>query len=282
MIKKVVNNIKYIKSMLRINMALSRGSLNASLRNLKETDPETWEFSAFSQNGEDGIIDFLLSKLKKLDYYFIEIGASNGIENNSAFLAIAKKYSGIMIEGDEKQSLFAKSLIGGINLGVENINMFIKKGDAEKLKEISLILTPDIFSLDIDGNDYYIAEEILKTGFRPKIFIVEYNSAFGPEKSISVKYKDDFDIFKEHESQLYYGASISAWKKLFNEFTYQFITVERNGVNAFFVNTDYFDKSFVNNIKGFDFRENYYQMRKFKETWDKQFQKISGLNFIDI
>ena len=32
---------------------------------------------------------------------------------------------------------------------------------------------PDLFSLDIDGNDFYIAKAILDGGFRPKIFVVE-------------------------------------------------------------------------------------------------------------
>src|SRR6266849_1045876 len=61
----------------RINMALARGAASASLRRLDPTDPRSWEFSGFSQNGEDGILDYLVSHLKTENRYFIEIGASN-------------------------------------------------------------------------------------------------------------------------------------------------------------------------------------------------------------
>ena len=46
------------------------------------------EFSNFSQNGEDGIIEFLSSKISNNDKYFVEIGCGNGLENNSTNLVL--------------------------------------------------------------------------------------------------------------------------------------------------------------------------------------------------
>src|SRR6478752_6955145 len=68
-----------------ISIALSRAAANISLRILDEKNPVSWEFSGFSQNGEDGILDFLWTKLKTKNRYFVEIGAANGLENNTAW-----------------------------------------------------------------------------------------------------------------------------------------------------------------------------------------------------
>lgn len=44
------------------------------------------EYTIFSQNGEDGIISFLSSGLQSSRRQFIEIGTSDGGENNSMYL----------------------------------------------------------------------------------------------------------------------------------------------------------------------------------------------------
>ena len=36
----------------------------------------------------------------------------------------------------------------------------------------------DVISLDLDGNDYHLTEELLLNKVNPKLFIVEYNSKF--------------------------------------------------------------------------------------------------------
>lgn len=59
--------------------------------------------------------------------------------------------------------------------------MFVTQDNIQQVKNISLYNDPDVFSLDIDSTDYYIAKAVMAMGFRPKIFVVEYNSAFGPE-----------------------------------------------------------------------------------------------------
>ena len=67
--------------------------------NIDLTQPATWEFSGFSQNGEDGILDVLRKQLISSNRYFIEVGTSDGIKNSSAWLVVAEKYNGIMIDG---------------------------------------------------------------------------------------------------------------------------------------------------------------------------------------
>ena len=57
----------------RIAMALARAAAGIALRRVDPTRPSSWEFAGFSQNGEDGIIDYLCDRLVKPDRYFIEI-----------------------------------------------------------------------------------------------------------------------------------------------------------------------------------------------------------------
>ena len=282
MIKALKQYLMNTRSLQRINIALSKGAVTSSLREIDPTSPSSWEFSAFSQNGEDGIIDYLTTKVKNSNRYFIEIGASNGIENNTAWLSVARKYSGIMIEGVSKLSALSKQLMPTLNLGLECLSMFVSKQNIDELKSIARYRDPDLFSIDIDGNDFYVTEALLEGGFRPKIFVVEYNSAFGPEKSITIKYKEDFNYLEAHPTNLYFGVSIAGWKNLFKRFGYKFITVEKNGANAFFVDPDAFDEKFLGNIKGLDYAENFYHARNFKVSWEKQFEMIKDMDFKEI
>lgn len=279
MIKKILNYLYDIRDIPRISVALSKACATKLSRTIDYTLPVTWEFSGFSQNGEDGILDVLRAKLKCSNRYFIEIGASDGIENNTAWLVVAEKYSGIMIEGSRSLAERANRMVKRYSIGAECRSMFVTTDNIGTLDSISLYKNPDVFSLDIDGNDYYIAKAIIEGGFRPKIFVVEYNSAFGPDQSISVAYKEDFDFTSEHPTRLYYGVSIAAWRRFFERHGYEFITVDQHGVNAFFVDPQCFDQAFLEQIKGVPFAENLHQLTKFKTTHDAQFKLIADQAF---
>lgn len=158
---------------------------------------------------------------------------------------------------------------------------FINKSNVGILKDKALFLDPDVFSIDIDGTDYYITRMILEAGFRPKIFIVEYNAVFGPEKSLTIKYADDFNFRKLSPTELYFGASITALRKLFYSFGYKFITAENNGTNAFFVDPAAFDNKFLEEIKSADYYENFYLLRKFRKKWPDLFELIKDMDFTE-
>jgi len=280
--RPVLRPVKYIRYMNRINMAISRGAATSALREIDVSTPNSWEFCGLSQNGEDGIIDFLTRKLLKPNRYFIEIGAGDGMENNTSWLAIVRRYSGLMIEGNQKTYECLRDLISPLNQGVEPINLFVNKENIGILQARTLYSNPDLFSLDIDGNDYFIAEAVLECGIRPKILVVEYNSAFGPDKSMTIPFQKDFDTKPKHPYQHYYGCSISGWKVLFSRFGYRFLTVESNGQNAFFINPNEFDEMFVQPLKGLNFQENCYHARASKLNWEKQFDLIKDAELFEI
>lgn len=266
----------------RIGIALSKGAAMMHARNVDLTQPASWEFSGFSQNGEDGILDVLRKQLVRSNRYFIEIGASDGIENNSAWLVVAEKYNGIMIEGNPRLAQRARRMIERYSIGVECKNIFVTRESVNQLKQMAFYDDPDIFSLDIDGNDYYIAKAILEGGFRPKIFTVEFNSVYGPEKSMTIEYQENFLFTSAHPTWLYYGVSIAAWRKLFEAKGYRFVTVDRNGVNAFFVDPECFDARFLNGVKGLHFAENIGQYKQFRMPSEQQFALIADQKFVAV
>jgi len=282
MLKKLRNILWDNRSYHRINIALSKGLASRELRRIDYTKPLSWEFSGFSQNGEDGIIDVLLKSLTKSNRYFLEIGSSDGLENNTSWLLVAEKYSGLMLEGDMTLVERANRTVTPYSIGAWSHQIFVSKKNVEKIRALSLELLPDLMSLDIDGNDYYIAEALFSVGFRPKIFVVEYNSVYGPKRKMTIKYSDDFSYSKSHSSLLYYGASISAWRALFEMHGYQFVTVDSHGVNAFFVDPEYFKEEFLSQINPVDFVENAIQLRRFRAGHKSQYELIKDQSFVEL
>lgn len=282
MIKKLLNYMLDLRDRQQIAIAMARGGAMMHARCVDPTLPSTWEFSAFSQNGEDGILDVLRKQLRTRNRYFIEIGAADGLQNNSSWLAIAEQYAGLMIEGNARLVERARRLIPHYSIGAECVNMFVNSANVHELRSLALHVDPDVLSLDIDGVDYYVAKAVLDSGFRPKIFVVEYNSVFGPEKCMTVPYKEDFAFGDEHPTRLYYGVSVAAWRKLFEQRGYRFITVDSKGVNAFFVDPGCFDPVFLDQIQGLSFAENLYQFLKFKGSFEEQFRLIASQRFVDV
>jgi len=99
---------------------------------------------------------------------------------------------------------------------------------------------------------------------------------------MTIPYKSDFNCFTAHPTALYYGVSISLWRQLFEKYEYRFITVENNGVNAFFIHSDCFSPEFIDNINPIVFKENAHQLRKFNQGWEYQFSLIQEMAFYKI
>ena len=277
-----MNYLLDVRDRQRIAIAMSKGAAMMQARNIDLKQPSTWEFSGFSQNGEDGILDVLRKNLKDSNRYFIEIGAADGIENNTGWLLVAEKYNGLLIEGSQQLVERARRTVVGYSIGAEIHNMFVTKESIRDLKVLAMHHDPDVFSLDIDGNDYHIAQAIFDAGFLPKIFAVEYNSVYGPERSMTIEYQPTFVFTQAHSTHLYYGVSISGWRRFFEQHGDRFVTVDRNGVNGFFVDPKHFDVSFLDGVNGLAFAENQSQYKKFRIPSEQQFALIADQKFVTI
>lgn len=195
------------------------------------------EFKVFSQWGDDGIIQFLVSYLDTPVTSFIEFGVEDYTESNTRFLLINNNWKGLIFDGDASN---IKSIEGSsiywqyeliakhVFITKENINnQIINNGFSGEL---------GILHIDIDGNDYWIWKEI--SCVKPIIVIVEYNSVFGFDRAISVPYDQAFVRSDKHFSDLYFGASLKALVLLGESKGYSFIGCNNNGNNAYFVRKD--------------------------------------------
>ena len=232
-----------------------------------------YEFKITSQNNEDGIIDFLSRNILKPNKIFFEIGFDFH-EFNSLNL-IKQKWSGTLIDGDiikcdklraclKNNFSQEKVLVKNQFIDYDNINEVI-------IKEINLN-NFDFFSLDTDGMDYWILQNL---NFNPKIICAEFNPWLGKNKALTVPKKKRFN----YQSDMFYGASIKAFKYLLNKKGYKLVAIESSGNNAFFINQEEFkiqfeeldiEKSFKYDPK---FSNQYY-----KETYDRLIKR----DFIDI
>ena len=105
----------------------------------------------------------------------------------------------------------------------------------------------DIFSIDIDGIDYWVLKNIPK--ILSKIFVAEFNPIFGHEKKITVPDSKNFNRSSYHYSHLCYGMSLMALIELMKSKKYTFIGTNVACHNAFFLSDEHVKKLNLKNIK---------------------------------
>lgn len=190
----------------------------------------------FSQSDEDGITLEITRRLGIEIGTFAEIGVGDGLENNTLIL-LAKGWRGFWIGGQNlafdhelnpKRFAFFKAWVS-----LENVVHLVRQGfDSVAIDEI------DVLSLDLDGNDHYLAQELLKKGIKPKLFILEYNAKFPPPIKWTIKY----DANHSWANSDYFGASLTMFVELLAGFSYTLVCCNAaTGANAFFVRNEYLD-----------------------------------------
>lgn len=243
------------------------------------------EFKVCSKHGGDGILAHIFSKIGVTDRSFVEMGVEDGTECNTANLSLNFGWRGLLIDANEewinKAKVFYKKQLGsradGVKMTVgfvtaENINQLID--DNGFRGEI------DLLSIDIDGNDYWVWRAI--GAVNPRTVVMEYNAAFGPLRSLSVKYDPRFHYQDIHqENPLYFGASLTALSKLAEEKGYVLVACDTHGHDAFFVRKDAAEGKFVALSPEEAFYPNPYIVAKFGDV-DRQFERIKRMELAKI
>jgi len=194
------------------------------------------EFRIHSQFGDDGIIQYLFSRIPAARS-FVEFGVEDYTEANTRFLLIHDDWRGLILDGrpDLDTVVSAQGLpmlhdleIRSAFITAENINELLL--GAGFSGEIGLL------SVDIDGNDYWVWKAI--TCVDPQVVVIEYNAVFGPDRAITIPYAPDFTRQAAHHSWLYFGASLRALCRLAEAKGYAFVGCNSAGNNAYFVRKD--------------------------------------------
>lgn len=266
LVKALNNDLKSPK----VNLGQIQASLNRNLS--KVNSLQDVEFQVFSQWGDDGIIQFLIDKIDIRNKTFIEFGVENYKESNTRFLLINNNWSGLVIDGSLENVNYIKndniswahdihayhSFITKENIN-DTIQQFLSEGYSSEI---------GILSIDIDGVDYWVWQEI--NVVNPVLVIVEYNSAFGLSPW-TVPYQADFYRHNFKNPYQYWGASLAAFNHLAQDKGYTFIGCNSAGNNAYFLRND----KLVAAIPTPSLEEGYVEA-KFREYSDGLGKRVGG------
>jgi hypothetical protein len=140
--------------------------------------------SEYSQNGEDGIIEELFSRIGVTSKACCEFGAWDGVHFSNCRKLVLEGWRAVMIEGDSTKFVRLRSTYKDTP-GVSCMNRFVDT-DTNRL-DILLrecdVPNLDFLSIDIDGLDFEIFESLAA---RPRVICVEVNAGHDPTRKTQI------------------------------------------------------------------------------------------------
>ena len=234
----------YLRAILdtRASVALTSNALYAMQResllsNERNRDPKrllAHGFRGYSQHDEDGMIQEIFKRIGVSNQVFVEFGAGDGTENNTAYLMLSG-WRGLWIDGSEAKAAAIRARFAAfIQTGqLSFVHGFVDRdsinGIIEKAGHSGEI---DLLSIDIDGNDYWVWE--VMSVVKPRVVVIEYNAVFRPPLAVVAEYNRNF----VWDGTGYYGASLQALEGLGTRKGYALVGCSLSGINAFFVRQD--------------------------------------------
>ena len=199
-------------------------------------------FRVYSEFEEDGMILYVLSTIGFKDKRVVEICCGTGHECMAANLIINHGFDGFLFDGSAENIKLAQSffrskkdcflytpVLKNAWINTDNVNRL--------LEEAGCVGEIDFFSLDMDGNDYWIWRAI--DVIRPRLFVCETHNVIPTDCSLTIEYRSDFDCQQNPGfEQDYRGVSLLAMVKLCKDKGYRLIGSHRHGFNVFFLRED--------------------------------------------
>lgn len=199
-----------------------------------ENRAPTWALeharNVYSQSGEDGVAEAILTLLPERNNWVVEFGAWDGVHlSNSRYFIKEQGFSGVLIEGSAARFGQLDALYAD-RPDVHTVNTFVRTSGVDTLDGI-LARTPipldfDYLSIDIDGNDYHVWKSL--DHYRPKLVCIEFNPTVPSE--VGWVQPDDFS--------LKHGVGIHTLVELGTSKGYDLAAVTT--ANAFFVAAELF------------------------------------------
>lgn len=208
------------------------------LRQLKLPLPKLQDtgFRVYSQSDEDGLVLFVFSLIGMTNRVCVDIASGVPDGANSTNLIRNWGFTGFLFEGNEEKVGESVRFFEGPDTNVypprikqamvnaENVNQLLQAAGVSG--EI------DLFSLDMDGVDYWVWKSLQV--IEPRVVICEFSSYWGPDKSLTIPYDPEFT--RPHKN--YWGGSLAAFVKLGHEKGYRLVGHNRYGYNAIFLRKD--------------------------------------------
>jgi hypothetical protein len=191
-----------------------------------------YELRCFSQNGEDGVVAEIMSRVGSEQRFFVEFGIQDGREGNCVLLADVADWSGLFIEADRSdyERLEAKYIAAP---HVKTVNALVTPENVEEVFDRASVPEEfDLLSIDIDGQDYWVWEAL--NSYRPRVVVIEYNSGLPASRRL-VQPRGNPQLWDGSD---YIGASLAALEVLAHQKGYALVHTDLTGLNAFFVRAD--------------------------------------------
>ena len=220
----------------------------------------------YSEDGEDGVIQYLFNHIRDINKFAIDIGAGGGyVGSNIRRMADANGWA--TTEIDVHKYPIQSPTVNIERITLDNIVNLLEKYNTPK--------NVDLFSIDIDSMDYHILKAVFEAGYRSTVMVVEYNPIFSSSESFYRNYDEKYN--KDVTSN--YGASLACFDKLLSKYGYTLIhafgeicpinnkKIDSN--NAIFIKSEYLKDPVetIHNIQKDPFiehRKRKFQLRKYK------------------
>lgn len=186
-----------------------------------------------SYAGEYPHLRGIINRLNILTGYVVDIAASDGVTSSSTLGFFQDpNWSGLAVEMDPIKfsklaflyTNFPDAKLAMVRVTPININ-YILNGF-----EVPVDFT--LLNLDIDSYDLHVINQVLKSGFRPKIISMEINEKIPPPIFFSVNYDDGHFWKGDH----FYGCSLTAASEIVKPYGYKLESLQYN--NATFIRSD--------------------------------------------
>jgi hypothetical protein len=227
-------------------------------------------FRCYSEYEEDGIILYILSMIGFKTKRVVEMCCGSGNECMATNLILNHGFDGYLFDGNQSNIELAKKFFSSKKdcklyppqishswITVENVN--------DSLRDVEATGEVDLFSLDIDGNDYWVwkAIEIIK----PRLCVFETHNIIPSNLSLTIKYEPDFNCWsKQGHEQDYRSVSLAAMVKLCKVKGYRMIGAHRLGFNVFFLRED-IEPDLFPEVRIEEVHDNYYTKFAQRNRW---------------
>ena len=224
LLPREVEDLKLLVGRLLLERRLAEGPY-ADLREA--------ELSVFSQFGDDGIIQYLVSHLGPLPPVFVEFGVEDYRESNTRLLLLKDGWSGLVIDSSERNLANVRRDRLYWQHDLQVVTAFVTRENIEQiLSRAGLSGEIGLLSIDIDGNDYWVWKAISR--WRPRVVVMEYNPNLPPSKKWVMRENPNHCW----DGTSYFGASLASLTALGREKGYILVGTNSRGVNSFFVRDD--------------------------------------------
>lgn len=185
-----------------------------------------------SEHGEDGVIKRIFEIIGTESRSCVDLGALNGVHGSNVWQLIKKEgWNGVLIEADQTYFEKLQQEFSGMS-GVECMNAFVSFEGSQSLDNLlattALPTHFDLFSLDVDGNEYHLWNSLQQ--YRPRVMVVEFNPTI----------PNDVTFIQPRDMKVFQGSSLRAFVELGKRKGYELVAA--NETNAFFVERDLFPR----------------------------------------